>query len=104
MAIPQVDIHRAITEGPRRVDQRMDGRRVLVAGHRQLAVAADIRHADADLIEPLVTQQAHGRPVGVVQVDVDAVVAAIVFEKMEALAQVLHQPLQMGCVRVPPPR
>ncbi len=76
------------------------GGRVLVAGHRHVTVGVDIRNANADMIESLVAQRTHGRPIGMVKVDIDAVVAALMLEKVESITQVIHQALEMsdgGC-------
>ncbi|MCY1431195.1 hypothetical protein D9M71_471580 [compost metagenome] len=47
------------------------------------------------MIETLIAQQPHGCPCGVVKIDIDAVVAALMGEKVEALVQLGHQPLQL---------
>ncbi|MNG02259.1 hypothetical protein D3C84_852790 [compost metagenome] len=90
VAVAQIDTHRAVVKGACGIDQRIDRRRVLVAVLRQLAALTDIRHADADMIETLIAQQPHGRPCGVVKIDIDAVVAALMGEKVEALVQLGH--------------
>src|SRR5690606_19489580 len=62
-----------------------------VASPRHLTVDTDIRNADADPVEAQVTQHAHGRPIGMVQVHFDAVVTTLMAEKVETATQVVHQ-------------
>ncbi|MBB3239895.1 hypothetical protein FHW68_001386 [Pseudomonas sp. Tn43] len=48
------------------------------------------------MIESLAPQRAHGCPIGMVKVDINAVVAALMFKKVEPATQMTHQPIEMS--------
>ncbi len=96
MAVAEVDVHRAKPEGAGRIHQRFDRRRVLIPrlAQRPSRVASGTPMLAS--VEALFAQQAHGGPVRVPGVEVDAVVTPVVVKKIEALVQLRHQLLHLG--------
>ena len=94
-AIAEVDVHRTKIQGPCGIDQRARLPRALEI-HLGLAIGrVDVRHTDIDVIEAQLTQQAHGRPGAVGQIDVDAVVATRIGLEVAAPLQMLHQAIEL---------
>ncbi|MNQ78217.1 hypothetical protein D3C85_931210 [compost metagenome] len=93
--VDQVDIDRAELQGARRIDHRAGFLQTLQAIDRALHRRIEVLQADADPVETQFAQQAHGRPVGFTRVDLDAVIAGLVLQQIEMLAQVRHQLAQL---------
>ena len=77
-------------QGARRVNHRAGFFQALQAVHGPLYLRVEVLQADADPIEPQLAQQPHGRPVGFARVDLDAVVAGVIVQQVEMLAQLGH--------------
>ncbi len=94
-SVDQVQVHRAELQGASRLDQGPRLLQALQAVDGALHGRVQVLHAEADTIEAQLTQQAHGRPVRLARVDFDAIVAGIVIEQAEVLAQRGHQLTQL---------
>jgi hypothetical protein len=106
-AVDQVDVDRAKLQGARRVDHGAGFFQALQAIDRTLHRRVEVLHADADAVEAQLAQQAHGRPVGLARVDLDAVVAGVIVQQIEVLAQVAISWRSSSWLRkvgVPPPK
>ncbi len=90
-AVDQVDVDRAELQGPRRLDHRAGFLQALQAIDRPLHIRVEVLQADTDPVEAQFAEQAHGRPVGLPRVDLDAVVAGIVVQQVEVPTQAAHQ-------------
>ena len=90
-AVDQVDVDGAKLQGPRSVDHRPGLVQALQAIDRPLHGRVEVLQADADPVEAQFAQQAHGRPVGLPWVDLDAVVAGVIVQQIEMSAQLRHQ-------------
>ncbi|MCY1532065.1 hypothetical protein D9M68_673110 [compost metagenome] len=100
--IAEIDIYRTIVQRAGSIDQRTDLPGILEVGNRALIYRACIWNAYADVVESQLAQQPHRRPIGLGQIDLDAVVAHIVIQQVEALAQMAHQPAKLpGIGRAP---
>ncbi|MNL23526.1 hypothetical protein D3C87_1449200 [compost metagenome] len=85
-AVDQVNVDRAKLQGAGGVDHRAGLFQALQAIHRPLHRRIEVLQADADPIEAQFTEQAHGRPIGFARVDLDAIVAGIIVQQVEAFA------------------
>ncbi|MNJ54510.1 hypothetical protein D3C77_499520 [compost metagenome] len=92
--VEQINVDRAVLQGPGRLDDGPCLFQALQAVDGQLHLGIQRLHAEADPVETQLTQQAHGRPIGLAGVDFNAVVAVVVFEQVEMGAQAGHQPAQ----------
>ncbi|MNZ43654.1 hypothetical protein D3C78_612610 [compost metagenome] len=90
-AVDQVEVDRAELQGARGFDQGAGLLQALQAVDRALHGRVEVLHAQADAVETQLAEQAHGRPVGFARVDLDAVVAGVVVQQVEVLAQGGHQ-------------
>lgn len=70
--------------------------RGLHAVDRLLHLHVEVLYAEADAVETEFAEQAHGRPVGLARVDLDAVVARIVVQQVEVGAQLRHEFAQLA--------
>ena len=90
-AVDQVEVDRAELQGPCGLDQRAGLLQALQAVDRALHGRVEVLHTQADTVEAQFAEQAHGRPVGLARVDLDAVVAGVIVQQVEVLAQGRHQ-------------
>ncbi len=94
-AVDQVNVDRAELQGPGGFDHCAGFLEALQAIDGPLHRWIKVLQADTDPVETQFAQQAHGRPVGFPGVDFDAVVARIVVQQVQVLAQLGHQLAQL---------
>ena len=97
-AVDQIDVDRAVLQRARGIHQGAGLLQALQAVDGALHVRVECLHAEADPVEAQFAQQAHGRPVGLARVDLDAVIPGVVIEQIEVRPQGLHQLAQFGVI------
>ena len=93
-AVAKIQVHRAIVQRVCRLDHRTNTRGAAEVGHRAAVVGAQVRNADAELVEAQLMQRTDQWPVGVRQLDFGGETGRATLGQLEAGLEHADQPAQ----------